>query len=475
MDFGRIWGYLGRILQLNALLMLIPLFVAFYYNEDMVPFLVTAAVSFVLGLIFSRFPLHDLDLKEAMALSALTLLTISVIGGIPLLFVFKGSVPHVTVDCFFESVSGYTTTGLTVIPQKLMDSYPKSIHFARAYYQWIGGIGIIIMFLQFFSAPRIRLLYLYRSERGEEHIGASVKNSSREVIKIYLFYTVCGIILLNLCGMPVFDSVFGILSALSTGGFWYTSSQVPYINPLSRLVLMLFMLIGATETYAHRTLFRGKVRDFFGNIQVKGMFAILLVGILLFTLSLAQNGMPILEAIEKSAFNVVSAITTTGFSDIDYHRAGNWGDTVSIILMWIGAATNSTGGGIKIMRFLILLGAIRWIVKRIILPPTAVAPFKLGDSTFQEKEVLMVMGFIAAYFLFLFAGFFVLLIYGYGAIDSLFVSSSALGTSGLSTLDIAALPLFPKIVLALQMLFGRLEIFPFLVLLKVMSDKLGRR
>ncbi len=455
-------GYLGLFLEINGVILLAPVFIALYYNEDTLPFLLSFILSILVGHILTRYPRRELDFGNAMLLSVITLLVVSFFGAIPFFMTMRGRLIDVLVDGYFESISGYTTTGLSVISNP--DGYPKSVLFVRALAQWIGGIGIIVLCFSGLVREGISTISIYRSELGLDRIHPSLRRTVREINKIYVVYTLIGVLLLWISGMDLIDSLTQILCAISTGGFAFSESA-SYGNWISQSVIVAFMLIGATAFPLHYMLLNGRFREFLNSTEIKALIVILLIGIGLFAIILHHDGMDIGDSIEHSVFNIVSALTTTGYSDMDFSNVHEFGPLLLIVMMLIGGGIGSTAGGLKLIRIAILVKSVAWIMRKLTLSERAVVPLKVGGRVLEEKEVISTAVFFFMYIIITIFGAIVLTGYDYSMVDALFVSSSAIGTVGLSTIEISTLPILAKIVLIIEMVAGRLEIFPLMALI----------
>jgi trk system potassium uptake protein TrkH len=462
MELKTILNYLGLFLIINGLLFLIPLLVALYYNENIIPLIPTIVLSIPIGYLLTRFERKELNLGNAMLLSVITLIVVSFFGAIPFFMTMKGNLMDILVNGYFESVSGYTTTGLSVVSD--FDVYPKSVLFIRALTQWVGGIGIIALCFSGLVRGDVSTLNIYRSEMGLGRIRPSVTKTVREMIKIYVVYTSIGVIILWISGIGLLNSMDYILCAISTGGFSFSGSST-YGNWASQFVITAFMIIGAVAFPLHYLLLNGKFREFFDHIEIKALITLLIIGISLFAAILYHDGKSIPDSIEHSVFNVISALTTTGYSDMDFNEVHEFGSLLLIALMTIGGGIGSTAGGLKLIRVAILVKSVFWITRKSTLSEHAIVPLKIGKRVFQEKEIINVAVFFFIYIMIMITGAIVLAGYNYNTVDALFVSSSAMGTVGMSTLEISTLPIIAKCVLIIEMVAGRLEIFPLMALL----------
>lgn len=469
MSLPKIAPYVGVFLKVNALIILLPAVVAFIYGEDAAPFVVGAVLSFFAGVVLSRMPQEELSLSDAVILSAAAFIVVSLFGAVPFLYWF-GTGWEGLVNAFFESVSGYTTTGLSVMDD--VAGFEKSILFFRSLMQWIGGIGIIVLSFSTLSEG-LSSLYLYRQEHDSNRFLPSVRRSAKTIIKIYLFYSLAGFILLWLTGMSAYSAVNNVFTSLSTGGF--AASSLVYEGFASKFLLVLLMVAGGFSFTVHYRLFSGELGKVLRDVEVRAIIILLLLGVLVFTGLFMVEGFGLSRAFDKALFNSVSAVTTTGYSDVDFSSVSELTKIVTSVFMVIGGGIGSTAGGLKVIRVVVLISAVFWFAKKSAHPPTVILPFKIGGRVLKEDEFTAVWLYFFVYVFILFGGVIFLLFDGVSAVDGFFVSSSALGTVGLSTVQISSLSVVSKIVLILQMLFGRVEIISMLVLLVYLASQVTKK
>ena len=328
--------------------------------------------------------------------------------------------------------------------------------------QWIGGIGIIVLSFSTLSEG-LSSLYLYRQEQDSNRFLPSVRRSAKMIIRIYLFYSLAGFILLWLTGMSAYSAVNNVFTSLSTGGF--AASDVVYTGFASKALIVLLMIAGSFSFTVHYRLFSGELRKVLLDIEVRAILFLLLMGLMVFTGLFMVEGFGLSEAFGKAFFNSVSAVTTTGYSDIDFSSVSELTKVVTSVFMIIGGGLGSTAGGLKVIRLVILVSGVFWYARKSAYPQSVILPFKLGGKTLKEGEFTGVWLYFFAYITVLFLGMVFLMFDGVSAVDGFFVSSSALGTVGLSTIKISSLSIASKIVLSVQMLAGRVEIISMLVLI----------
>ena len=458
--------YLGWVLILSSFFRIVPIIAAFHYNEPISSFVIATSISIVLGFVLIKISSRiegeeELTLTGALVLTALSFLVIPVIGAISFLKLFNWNI----LNALFESVSGFTTTGFSVMGN--LSEVPRSVLLWRAETQWIGGIGIIMVFLFIFSRLRVHSYEsammkgeatqsLYQAQGFSGEMEPGTRRASRNILIIYSTYTVIGILLLSLVGMPLFDSIAITFASLSTGGFSVTDSF--YTSGLQLTIICLLMVLGSISFMTHNNLIRKRFKEFFMNFELNFFFIILAVFAVIAIIILRTPGMIL--------FNLISALTTTGFAYGEISVLPHLIIFLIIACMLIGGSVGSTSGGIKIFRLYTIIKAIPWFIKKLSNPQTAIIPFKLRGKPVKENFVLMAEIFISCYVFVLFIGTLIFMMLGYPFLDSVFQVVSGLGTVGLSTMNLASVHWIGKITLMIAMWLGRLEIFPLLVLIK---------
>ncbi len=453
--------------------MIAPIPLAPVFGEShLIPyFLIPSIIAFSLGVLFWKvFDKEELDYGDAMLLAAFSFLLISFFGSFP--FILGAGLDP--LSAYFESMSGFTTTGLTMfeMPGPGMIDAPHTILFWRSLTQWVGGLGIMVLFLStVLGAGRISKR-LFSAEGGGGRIGpaddrgpeVTIRSMARSTWKIYTFFTLLAALVFWFVGMPIFESVNHAMTALATGGFSVTSDSFASYSNLILVVACFPMLVGAISFSTHVRLSKGDLKAWIKSHEVKLMLLIIAI----FTFLLSWN-LGWIDAL----FSSVTAQTTVGFSSVGESglmTGPNWGPlekTLIIVQMVIGGGFGSTAGAIKLIRTLILAAALYWVVKRAILPERAVVPMKLEGETLSEDTVLQIAIFSFSYILLLVIGALITMaaMPHQSAINCIFDSASAQGTVGLSSgVTGIGMPGIVKVLFIFQMWIGRLEVIPGLVL-----------
>ncbi|PNX48711.1 MAG: hypothetical protein BV459_01745 [Thermoplasmata archaeon M11B2D] len=488
-DLKTVLRDLSNIFIAVGAMSFIPLLVPLYYKEysAIFPLLITCLIFLQIGfLMFILFQHAEVtNFKSAMVTAALGWLFIPLISAIPFLLLPYNLSSGATMGflpAFFESMSGWTGTGLTMVDKEQL--LPYSLQFWRTWIQWIGGVGVIVLTLSILARPGVGSFVLYRGEAREKRTHPSIVSTVRTIWWIFLLYTIVGIIgLLLICslfpnGMSPWESLNHAMTALATGGFSVTDNSIAGFGTLCQLFIVLLMFAGAIAFAAHYDLLKGRIRRFFSDSQMKLMIILAITGVALLTLiNINNQNLPyatnILLAIRDSGFQFVSALTCTGLSTVDINT---WTESAKLLLslvMIIGGAAGSTAGGIKLFRAILLFKGAGWRVKRSISFPRRVFIRKFGGRCLPEKEAIdlvneaAIVSFI--WVLMLIAGFFVMaFMYPQQTIGNIFFEvCSAQGNVGLSVgLTTISMDPIAKIMLIFNMWIGRLEIIPVIVLLR---------
>ena len=449
-----------------GLMCLVPLiFDIIYFEFDIVSFVLPAAISILLGFgCINYFENRDrkIRLKHGMMISSFAWLWASLIGG----FVFMLATNIPIVDAVFESMSALTGTGITMFEN--VEILPHSILFFRALEQWIGGLGVVVMVIGVLTKPGSVSSKLYQSEAGEERIKPSVKTTLKKTMEIYAIYTVAGIILYLLAGMPLFDSLCNTFSIISTGGMSIKNANMGfYHDDVIYFISIVLMILGATSFLVHYKVIKTKGKSLIEDLQFK--IIICVIAFVTLMLYFVSNIVPI-----DLLFTVVSAITTTGASVAPPHIMGGWPPFVIICLMCLmltGGSNGSTVGAIKLVRMITFFKGIYRHIREILSPEGRVVPVKLQGHKIPEKAIAQSGNFITLYMMFIMFTWALFCLYGYDPFRSLFAAMSLQGNTGLE-LGIINHTLNPvlKIVSMFDMWTGRMEIYPVLITLRAFFE-----
>jgi trk system potassium uptake protein TrkH len=468
-DILLISNPLGQIMQGIGVVTLIPILIALIYGEShLVVFLGFGLLSIAIGFLLRRIPFDDsrIRLKHGMMIAALAWLWAALIGGLCLMYTTNIDF----LNAYFESMSAWSGTGITIFSD--VEILPKSVLFLRSIEQWVGGLGVVIMVIGILIRPGTAAARLYKSEAREEKIKPSITGTVKTIWWIYLSYTVAGIVLYVLAGMPLFDAICNAFTSICTGGMSIKNDSIgAYGSNIIYIITMILMILGGTSFLVHYKAIKGRIIDVFRDIQFQAMiiiisvFSILLIFISKFT------------AID-SVFFVISALSSTGANIQPVSEMINWPDFAKVLIigaMVVGMSAGSTSGAIKLIRIVTLVKGTYWEIKRLLSPQGSVITRKISSRQVGDVEIKEAGSYIFIYFFFIFISWLVLVYYGYGGFDSLFEVVSIQGNGGF-TMGIVSptMPDLAQIFLIFNMWIGRIEIIPALVLFKGLWDVLRR-
>lgn len=471
MNYKMVFKTVGRLLWAEAAFLCLPLLVSFYYKENLFHIYLI-----VIGLLLGSGALMNLPkpekrtiyAREGFAIVSLSWIILSFFGALP--FVFSGAIPSI-VDAMFETVSGFTTTGATILPD--VESLPNSILFWRAFTHWLGGMGIIVFVLAFLPQKDMQSMHIMRAEVPGPSVGKLVSKTTVTARILYIMYgvlTIAEAIALLCCDMPLFDSVTTAFATAGTGGFSVKNASIAAYNSLSiEIVTSLFMLLFGVNFNLYYLVIMKQFKRAIKSEELWTYVGIVVVS----TGVIALNIMPLVssfgEALRQAGFQVASIITTTGFGTADFGSWPTLSQLIIVLLMFCGACTGSTGGGLKVGRIMILVKSVIRELRRAI-NPRSVKCIKL-DGAVVDKEVISTTSiyFVVYMFLIAFSTFLI-------ALDN--VDLTAATTSVISCINnigpglsdtgmishFADFSNFSKVILTADMLIGRLEIFPMIIL-----------
>jgi len=472
-NFRIIARAFSLLLIVEGLFMLLSAGVSFLYHEHTATsFCYSAFISIVTGvLVFT--PLRNEERifgkREGYIIVTGIWLIFSAFGTLP--FLISGSITSFG-DAFFESMSGFTTTGATILTN--IESMSHGILFWRSLTQWLGGIGIIFISLSVFPVFKsfnIQIAATEFSGQPTDKIHPRIKDAAKRLVAIYFLLTLSEVILLILGGMPFFDAICHSFSTLSTGGFSTRNNGIAsFSSPFIMIVMTVFMFLAGTNMTMIYFGLKGNFKKVAGNNEfvfysiICFIFVVLVSAILYF-----KSGFSFCKALLDGAFHVISIITTTGFYTQDHNLWGNIIIIIFFILMFTGGTAGSTSGGIKIVRLLLITKNNRQELKRII-HPNAFIPVRLDKRIISQSTVYNLLVFITLYFFVMCLGAFVVSFMGYDIITSFSTSASMLGNigPGIGTFgpftNYSAMPMVGKWFLAILMLLGRLELLTVMIL-----------
>lgn len=459
----------GRVMQLESAVMLIPLAVALLYRESPAPFLYSILIILISGTLLSHLPArrHFFAREGFVAVGLIWILT-GVLGGMP--FYFSGYF-NSFVDCVFESCSGFTTTGSTILTD--IESLPKGILFWRSFTHWLGGMGVLVLATAVLPSLGIRSSYLTRAETPGPVFSKLVpkqSQTSKILYGIYCVLTLVEVICLKLAGLPLYDAFIHAFGSAGTGGFSNRNLSVgAYANPTAEVIIAVFLVLFSINFALYFLLLSRRFREVLASDELRFFLLIVAGSTLLIFFNIYPIYQNVGDSLRNAFFQVTSIISTTGFGTVDYVYWPTFSRMILILLMFCGACAGSTGGGIKCSRMLLLFRSIRREVHRII-HPNAVETIRLDGQVLDEDTLGTALSF---------SGFYVTIVLVAALIISLDnmsfgVSFSAALTCtsnvgpGLEAIgpmgNFSAFSPLSKIVMSLCMIIGRLEIYPILAM-----------
>jgi len=471
LNLALIFHVIGKSLLILAVALTCNIAVALIFKEPLSPFLYSALIAFVVGLLFIQFKVSDeqansMSKKEASVIVTFSWLFFSIIGALP--YVFSHSM-HGFIDPLFESVSGFTTTGASILTD--IEILPKSIIFWRSLTHWVGGIGIIMLVIVIMPSLKMGSYNLFTFESSvQEKIKPKIKAVGKRLLFIYLVLTFAEIAMLLLGKMNLFECVCHAFGTIATGGFSPKNTSIAGYSPYIQYVITIFMFLAGVNFVLHYYIFKFDFKKVWQNEEFwfySGI--IIIVGLILtFSLWITMNK-SFEESFRESFFQLVSIITCTGFASADYLLWPSFAWMIIFLAMFLGGSTGSTAGGIKMARHLVLLKNVNRFFHQV-RSSHAIFKIKLNKNQVSEDNNQMILTFIVVYFLVFTVGSIVLVATGVdGATASSAVATCMAGIGpGVGTVGPVSnffhLPDIDKIILSFLMLLGRLEIFTMLVI-----------
>lgn len=473
MNYSIIRRTLGFLLLFEAIFFLLPLITAvIYWEAAFFAFLISIAVCVLVGgvLIWKKPKDSSIYTKEAFVIVALGWIVMSLFGALP--FCLSGEIPSY-VDALFETVSGFTTTGATIMNSGAeVEALPKSILMWRSFTHWIGGMGVLVFIMAFLPLSGAKNLQIMKAESPGPEVSKFVPKIRQTAKILYLIYTaltLTQLVLMVIGGMPFFDAITTAFGTAGTGGFAVKGDSMAGYSVFLQVVITVFMLLFSVNFNSYYLLGRRKWKEAL-NAEVKVFFIIVFSAIALITANLCfVNQYSFLEALQHVAFTVSSIISTTGFATEDFNLWPAFSKSILVLLMFIGACAGSTGGGMKVSRCIMLSKGAAHEVKRI-LHPKQVKKITMDKRVVEHEVVRSLNAYVIAYILIFIVSLLFISLEGYDMVTN-FTSVAAtinnvgpgLGLVG-PTGSFAFFSVPSKIVFIFDMLVGRLEVFPMLIL-----------
>ena len=468
-NYKTVFFTLGILQIILGIFMMIPVIVQFFYNEIDSSFFGASIVTIIFGTLFFLSNLdHDkkLNLQQAFLLTSLSWLSIAIFGSLPFFF---SSVNFSFTNAFFESMSGITTTGSTIIPN--LENMPKAILLWRAILQWLGGIGIIVMAITLMPIMNVGGMQLFKiSNNDSKKILPKSKEIALRLIYIYSSLTLLCALSYKILGMNFFDSLTHSMTTIATGGFSNYNDSIGFFDSFAiEISAMIFIILGSLPFIAYIKFLSGNKKIFFSDIQIKTFVKVIFISVIILSIYLIIYDTSTIN-LRSIFFNVISILTGTGYVNAQFDNWGGFPIILFLFLMFIGGCAGSTTCGIKIFRIQILYNFISNQLKKIIYPK-GIFVLKYDQNPVDQKFVASIISFIYMYLVIFFTITALLSITGLDFITSISGAATSISNVGPglgSTIgpngNFSTLPDASKWILALGMILGRLELFAILVL-----------
>ena len=469
-NYKTVFFTLGILQIILGIFMLIPVIVQFVYNQLDSSFFGSSIVTIIFGTLFFLSNLdHDkrLNLQQAFLLTALSWLSIALFGSLPFIF---SNVEFSFTNAFFESMSGITTTGSTIIPN--LESIPKGILFWRAILQWLGGIGVIVMAITLMPIMNVGGMQLFQISNSDssEKILPKSKEIALRLIYIYSGLTALCALSYKILGMNIFDSLTHSMTTIATGGFSNYNDSIGFFNSISiEISAMIFIILGSLPFIAYIKFLSGNNKILISDVQIKTFIKIIIFSIIILSIYLSFVN-PNQISLRSIFFNVISILTGTGYVNAQYDNWGSFPIILFLALMFIGGCAGSTTCGIKIFRIQILYSFIVNQLKKIIYPK-GIFVLKYDQNPVDNKFISSIISFIYLYLVIFFTITALLSLSGLDFITAISGAATSISNvgPGLGSIigpngNFSSLPDISKWILSLGMILGRLELFAILVL-----------
>ncbi len=466
----RILGFLTMFL---GVAMLLPVPFSIYYGDgDIIPILLSAGITAAFGSIFFFLSgtKEEMRPKEGFAVVTFGWIVLSIFGSLP--FILSGSIPNYA-DAFFETISGFTTTGATILED--IEVLPHGILFWRSLTHWIGGMGIIVMSIAILPFLGVGGMQLFKAEvpgPAAEKLTPRITETAKILWYVYLLISITETVLLMIGGMNLFEALCHTFGTMATGGFSTKNASIGHFNSgYIDFVIIFFMFVAGTNFSLHYRLLKGNIGEYWKSNEFRFYVGLILTATVILGIdTYLNNYSTIFETVRYTLFQVMAILTTTGYGTADYEKWSLSSQLILFTLMFVGGCAGSTGGGMKVLRIFVLVKfAYSEIVK--LIHPRAVIPIKIGNVQIDRNVVMNIAGFFVIYVLIAVLGTLIMALIGYDLPTSLGMVAAAINNIGPGlgavgpTDNYAFLPDAVKLLLTLFMLIGRLEVFTVIILL----------
>lgn len=473
MKFRSVLAFQGLLLIFLGIFMLFPVGFSLYYGgDDLIPLLFSAGITIAAGFLLRLAFRHhgELRIRDSYAVVSLGWILAALFGSLP--FILSGHIPLMT-DAFFESMSGFTTTGATILAD--IETLPHGLLFWRSLTHWLGGMGIIVLSLAILPMLGVGGMQLYKAEIPgpiPDKLAPRIQQTAKTLWAVYVLLSFIQTLLLAAGGLNLFNALCHTFGTMATGGFSTKNASIAHFQSVYlESVILFFMILAGTNFALHFRSLRGQISAYWKSEEFRFYLGVILVVMMILTANnVLNNTFGLATAFRHSAFQTVSITTTTGFTTADFGKWSQSAQLILLILMFFGGSAGSTGGSIKILRILILLKQGGAELKKL-LHPKAVIPARLDGQLISPAIVINILGFVFLYLIIFVVATLVMCHSGLDMISAIASVAATLGNvgPGLGSVGPAAhyahVPLPGKWVLSFCMLAGRLEIYTILVLL----------
>lgn len=461
---------IGKLLILFSVLMVLPIIIALIFKEKTIfPFLNSAIISLIAGFILMLFKSKNKDIhtREGFFIVTFGWIAFSILGALP--FFLSKEIPNF-IDALFEAVSGFTTTGASILSN--VENLSKSVLFWRSFTHWIGGMGVLVFLMALMSLTSGSSLFIIKAESPGPDVGKLVpkaKNSARILYSIYFFLTLFEIIILKCAGLPLFDSVTISFGTAGTGGFGVLNDSCGSYGSVIQIIIGVFMAMFGINFNVYYFLIVGKIKDAFKNSELITYLLIIISTVTVISVDIRNCYPSFSQCLKNSFFQVSSIMTTTGFSTTDFNNWPELSRMLLVLLMFIGGCAGSTAGGLKVSRIIIMLKSLKNEIRRIIHPRAVnlltIDGKRISDDIARSTLIYFIIYILVLAFSIIFVSLdrFDTVSNITGVISTLNNIGPGLGVVGPAG-NFSGYNGFSKIIFIFDMLLGRLEIYPIILL-----------
>lgn len=471
MNYSIVLYILGCVLKFESAFLVLPALVGLLYREHAsVSYLAVAVLCLILGVLLTHKKPRSTNLytREGFVAVALSWIIMSIFGAIP--FVLTGDIPFY-VDALFETISGFTTTGSSILTD--VESISKASLFWRSFSHWIGGMGVFVFIMAILPMMGGSTMNLMKAESPGPSVSKlvpHVKDTAKILYGIYIAITICEATILRALGMPLFDSLTTTFGTVGTGGFGIRNDSIAGYSPAIQITITVFMILSGINYTAYFYILTGKIKELFKIEEVRWYLAIIFGSVAVITWNVRSLYPTFSETLRHAFFQVGSIITTTGYATTDFDLWPALSKTLLVTLMFIGACAGSTSGGIKVSRILILLKTIRKELS-LIIHPRQVKKIRMDGHPVDHETLRSANVFLVVYFVLLLTSMLLISVDEFDFSTNFTSVVTVLNNIGPGlnlvgpTQNFSIFSPFSKFVLMFDMLAGRLELFPMMILL----------